>query len=286
MSKNIIIRLKKAGDRTSVFSIQDSMGNTLATNISKIQLIEGLAFIVEDSVVFIIIKASGENCCSKELKVPISTITKPELAAFEFTPSNTSSTWAHLKEANLYNNFYGCIAPYIIEYPFSYQYQDELIQNVKDYTKSYTFLTNSIFNITNKIQTNEYFNKAIVYNEQQSSGLLNLVSKPLNNLQSYNTYPKYNADSKTITFTKSDNFYQYNTFWALEKDKQVPLFLQSCTSLSIDKEINQDNMDYSSRSFRKATIRAKDVKVRHILDNRSDLLLVSQFVVNQSQISY
>lgn len=286
MSKTIIIRLKKAGNRTSVFSIQDSMGATLASSVTKKQLIDGMAFTIDDNIVFVTITSIGINCCSKELKVPITTITKPELAALQFTSSNTSSTWAHLTTPNLYNSFYGCTASYIIEYPFPYQYQDEILQNIKDYTKSYIFLTNNIFNITNKIQTNEYFNKAIVYNDQQSSGILNLFSKPLNNLKSYNSYPKYNTDSKDITFTKSDNFYQYNTFWALEKDKQVPLFLQSCVSLSIDKEVNQDNMDYSSRSFRKATIRAKDCKIRHILDNRSDLLLVSQFVVNQSQISY
>ena len=286
MSKNIIIRLKKAGNRTSVFSIYDSIGNILTPSVTKNQLISGIAFTVEDSVVFITIKSIGINCCSKELRVPITTITRPELAAMEFTPSNTSSTWTHLTTSNLYNNFYGCKSSYVIEYPFAYQYQDELIQNVKDYTKSYIFLTNSIFNITNKIQTNEYFNKAIVYNDQQSSGILNLFSKPLNNLRAYNLYPKYNTDSKDITFTKSDNFYQYNTFWALEKDKQIPLFLQSCVSLSIDKEVNQENMDYSSRSFRKAPIRAKDVKIRHILDNRSDLLLVTQFVINQSQISF
>jgi hypothetical protein len=131
-----------------------------------------------------------------------------------------------------------------------------------------------------------WFNKAILYNGQQSSGILNLVPKPLNNMKEYMSYPKFNSDSKTILFTKSDNFYQYNTFWALQKSSQVPLFLTSCESMSIDKVVNQDNMDYSSRSFKKSTIRAKDLKVRHILDNRSDLHLVSQFTMFNSQISY
>jgi hypothetical protein len=30
-----------------------------------------------------------------------------------------------------YNNYYGTIEPYIIEYPFSYKFQDEILQNVK-----------------------------------------------------------------------------------------------------------------------------------------------------------
>jgi hypothetical protein len=45
-------------------------------------------------------------------------------------------------------------------------------------------------------------------------------------------------------------------------------------------------MDYGKRSFKKDTLRAKDLKIRHILDNRSDAHLVSQFITAPSQISY
>ena len=107
-----------------------------------------------------------------------------------------------------------------------------------------------------------------------------------NNLKEYLKYPVYNVDSKTIIYTKSDNFYQYNTFWGLVKDKSLPLFTKSCESLSIDKVVNQLNMDYGKRSFKKEPLRSKDLKVRHILDNKSDIHLVSQFIVTPSQISY
>jgi hypothetical protein len=99
-------------------------------------------------------------------------------------------------------------------------------------------------------------------------------------------YPIYDVDSKTITFTKSDNFYQYNTFWSLVKDKSIPLFTKSCESMSIDKIVNQLNMDYGKRSFKKEPLRAKELKVRHILDDRSDAHLVSQFIYTPAQISY
>jgi hypothetical protein len=108
----------------------------------------------------------------------------------------------------------------------------------------------------------------------------------MHNLKDYLKYPIYNADSKTITFTKSDNFYQYNTFWSMVKDKKVPLFFTSCESLSIDKELNQGNMDYGKRSFKKEPLRAKNLKVRHILDDRTDIHLTSQFIITPSQISY
>ena len=97
----------------------------------------------------------------------------------------------------------------------------------------------------------------------------------------------YNIESKTITYTKSDNFYQYNTFWSLVKNKSIPLFVTTCCyGLSLDKELNQPNMDYGKRSFKKEPLRAKDLKVRHIMDDNCTTHLVSQFIVTPSQISY
>jgi hypothetical protein len=197
--------------------------------------------------------------------------------------------WRHLTDTKLTNNYYGNIEPYVIEYPFYYQFQDEILQNVKDFTRAYKYLPipDGVFNENAKIETNnQYFNKVIIYNGQQCTGLLELVPKPMNNLAAYNSYPIYNTDSKTITYTKSDSFYQYNTFWNVVVNKAQPLFRTSCESLSIDKVLNQSNMDYGVRSFNKDTMRAKGVLIRHILDDTSDAHLVSQFVIAPSQISY
>jgi hypothetical protein len=289
MVKTITIKLKKAGSRISTFSISDDMGNVLATDVKKQQLIEGLTLYVEDSVNVIVITSTGTKCCGRSWTFPIQYFTMQDLVNIQFKYHNTASLWRHLTNPVMYNHYYGCINPYIIEYPFAYQYYDEILQNVKDYTKVYQYLPNEfgVFDDNRKIETDDYyFNKAVLYNGQQSSGILNLAPKPKRNLQEYMKYPIYHADSKTITFTKSDNFYQYNTFWSLVKNKAIPMFTTSCESMSIDKIVNQTNMDYSKRSFKKEPLRAKELKVRHILDNRSDIHLTSQFIYTPSQISY
>ena len=287
MSKVITIRLTKAGIRTGPFKISDNYGNVLGTNIPKSQVISGITYSVSDDVTVIIIESIGK--CKTRLQMPIEELCIADVAAIKFVPTDTPSLWRHLTNTTIYNTFYGNIEPYIIEYPFAYQYYDEILQNVKDYTKAYRYLPipDGVFNDNAKIETNTvYFNKAILYNGQQSSGVLELVPKPINNLKEYLKYPMYNAESKTIMFTKSDNFYQYNTFWSLVKDKSVPLFVTGCDSLSIDKVVNQPNMDYGKRSFKKEPLRAKDLKVRHVLDDRSDAHLISQFIITPSQISY
>jgi hypothetical protein len=287
MSKIITIKLTTAGARTGPFTITDQFGNVIATNVSKKSLIRGISYEVDNIVDIITIESTGE--CALKKSFSLESITLGDYASLTYTQSTSACLWRHLTDIHTYNYFYGNIEPYIIEYPFAYQYQDEILQNVKDYTKAYEYVTipDGVFNDNTRIETNnKWFNKAILYNGQQSSGLLELVAKPMNNLQAYNLYPKYNSNSKTITYTKSDNFYQYNTFWALEKSSQLPLFNTSCESLSIDKVINETNMDYGTRSFKKAPLRAKELKVRHILDNSATVHLVSQFILTPAQISY
>jgi len=287
MSKIITIKLTTAGARTGPFTITDQFGNVIATNVSKKSLIGGISYVVDNIVSIITIESTGE--CQLKKSFSLESITFVDYASLKYIQSTSACLWRHLTNIQTYNYYYGNIEPYIIEYPFTYQYQDEILQNVKDYTKAYEYLPiiDGVYNDNVKVETNDkWFNKAILYNGQQSSGLLELVAKPMNNLQAYNLYPKYNSNSKTITYTKSDNFYQYNTFWALQKSSQIPLFNTSCESLSIDKVINESNMDYSSRSFKKATLRAKELKVRHILDNSATVHLVSQFIITPAQISY
>jgi hypothetical protein len=287
MSKTITIKLVKTGPSAGPFNISDTNGNIIATDVSKKTLIQGISYSVDDNVNIIIITSTGK--CKSSINVKLETINIVDYQNIKYTQSITGCLWRHLTNIEYYNYFYGNIEPYIIEYPFAFQYQDEILQNIQDYTKAYEYLPipDGVFSQNTRIETNDkWFNKAILYNGQQSSGILELVAKPLNDMSSYMKYPIYNTDSKTITYTKSDNFYQYNTFWAVEKSSQLPLFNTTCESLSIDKVINQSNMEYGPRSFKKATLRAKELKVRHILDNTSKTHLVSQFIVAPSQISY
>lgn len=200
-----------------------------------------------------------------------------------YSGSNTlGSGWVHNTNDGVYNNYFGSVAPYVIEYPFAYKFQDEILQSIKDYSK-----VNKMTNASTFVQTNNiFFNKSIVYNDQQCSGVLNLIPKPLNNLSAYLQYPKYNTDSRDILFVKSDNFYNYNGFWDIVKDYEQPIWLPDCTANSENKVLNTTNLDYANRSFKKYPIRGKDCRIRQILDNRSDVRITSQFIATETQISY
>ena len=285
--KRIVIQLTFSGPNVGPFDILTTSRQVLKEGVSKKELIDGIVVNVNGDETSIIVKSTGD--CALEKYITLKDISVEEYQNLSYTQDTTGCLWTHLKNTQIYNYFYGKIEPYIIEYPFAYKYQDEILQNVKDYSKVYRYLPETIglFDNNRKVQVDDkWFNKAVLYNGQQSTGVLELVAKPQNNMAAYMQYPILNNDHKTITFTKSDNFYQYNTFWALQIDDEQPLFNSSCKSLSIDKEVNQVNMNYGNIAFKKSPLRAKNLKVRHILDNSSTTHIVSQFIVTPAQISY
>lgn len=287
MSKVITIKLIKTGPNSGPFTLTDEWGNTIASGVTVAQVSAGISYTVNDNVNLVTIKSEGR--CQYEKTFPVGVITEHQYQTAKVSTVYTGCIWRHIDDHTLYNSFYGRTEPYIIEYPFSYQYQDQIVQFVKDYSRVYKYFADpyDVTNTVSKIELDDvWFNKAVLYNGQQSTGVLVLVPKPVRSLKAYMQYPIFNSDNKTITYTKIDNFYNYNTFWSIVKDKTQPLFTRTCESLSLDKVVNQINMDYGTRSFKKEPLRAKHLKVRHILDNRSDVNLVSQFTLTPSQISY
>jgi hypothetical protein len=286
----IFVKITEMGYRTDYFNVTDDLGNVLGTNVYKEDLCAGIWYYVPYNATEVILESLGK--CKFFLHKDIIELSAPAIANLENTECsivNTGTLWRHLTDTKLTNNFYGNIEPYVIEYPFMYQFHDEILQNVKDYTRAFKYLPipDGVFNDNAKVEVDDqYFNKVIIYNGNQCTGMLKLVPKPNNNLSAYMQYPIYQADSKIITYTKTDSFYQYNTFWSVLRNRAVPMFVTSCESLSVDKVLNQTNMDYTTRSFKKETMRGKGVLIRHILDNTSDVHLVSQFIIAPSQISY
>ena len=65
------------------------------------------------------------------------------------------------------------------------------------------------------------FNKAVISNSEQTSGILNLNIFPKNNVALSQTYPKLGTDlaSFDVLFSKEENKYRFNQFWDITKDR-------------------------------------------------------------------
>lgn len=238
------------------------------------------------------IQLTSEHFCDRSWTMSFSFRTGAWVSWHSYTPNSYigygtyfqnvtgSDVWTHGKEFDSYCRFNNTQEPYVLEYPFVYKKQDEIIQHVEDYSTSLSYTDPDISYENDELL---YFNKAFIRSTQQNTGMLNLIPRPLNNMAAYLTYPKYNQDSKDILISKSDGIVSFNTFWDISKDKNKPTIQLSCDKLHL--ELDDSNLDYTNKSFSKAPIRAKGVKIRLIRDIETNFKLISNFIVTQSQTS-
>ncbi len=199
-----------------------------------------------------------------------------------FYSGKPDAIWQHNVAIDKFNNFYGSIHPYILEYPYAFNYLDEILQSIQDYSKVLKYSSFRTYVETDQF----YFNKFIGWNGQQSTGLLELAMKQANNMFFNKQFPKYNTDSKTVLVSKSGSFYNINTFWDMVKDPYTDIWTPSCVSVSDYKMLNDTNHDYGKRSYHKAPLRSKELKLRWILDDKDDIKIISGFTLASTMQSY
>jgi hypothetical protein len=205
----------------------------------------------------------------------------PHTNYFQSGVNNTCTVWNHNQNYLTFNKFYDTDYPYIIEYPFSYQYQDQLLQYIEEYATVLKYNSQGIY-----VEPNEtvYFTQAIVYNRQASTGLLNLIPKDINNRAQYITYPKYNPDSVDILVTKVDHMYSYNMLWNNLVDSNIVQWTLNCTPGLGQISLNQSNFDYANASYKKYPLRAKDTRVREIMKRDDNpYKIISKFIISKTQ---
>lgn len=196
-----------------------------------------------------------------------------------FFSSNGDKIYKH--SFGKFNYFYDSVHPYTIEYPLNNQsYKDDILQSVSDGAETYTYVG------TTRIQDNQrYFNRAWIYNDEKSSGELELIKKDRNNLSQSISYPKFLEDKTQILYTKADNLHNFNSFWNLVKIPSLPFTENSCNR-SDGKSPVKSNHKYGVNTYGKEALRGKNFRVRLTLDNASDLYITSRFLITEQQVSH
>lgn len=196
---------------------------------------------------------------------------------------NFSNVWDHNSTFNIFQTFRGVQYAYTLRYPFSYKSLDQILQSISDYCSVMKY---SSFDQSTEINEVVYFNKAIIDNKQQCSGLLILVPKDTNSLYQYIQYPKFNATNTEILVTKSDNMFNFNQFWDKVIDQGQPIWNDICGTTTGLSVLNSINFDYTNRAFKKYPLRAKNCQVTLIQDARYDLKFISRYILQQTQNSF
>ena len=131
-----------------------------------------------------------------------------------------NTIWKHNDTCNDFCNFYDVQYPFEIEYPINTGHTTTVVKSFEYILECYK---HSQLNCVDQFQVlDENFNQAVVYNNEQVSGYLNLNIFPKNNVTLSLTYPKLNQSNLSsfdILFSKEENKYRFNQFWDITKDR-------------------------------------------------------------------
>lgn len=195
-------------------------------------------------------------------------------------PSGISSQWIHNSTNKSYQVFYGKLWPFTIQTVSkgdinknnlnSVEYALDVIRYHNEFDPFYT--------------TNITFNKAVVFNAMQNSGLLELMLKNGRDLSEI--FPIANTDSTTIRVTNADGIWRFNQFYdlAVSRTNNVPLWLNDCAN--VDKKVNPMAVDYQTPDLNKKRIRGEYNRIKLINDKHSKYKFIFKWLVNKSVKTY
>lgn len=203
-----------------------------------------------------------------------------------------NSIWNHNLSNLSYQTYYNVLYPYILEIPISNIPQTEILKAVTINTDIQRYISEADYyslKSINKENYNIFFNKAIIYNKEQSSGLLTLTETPINDMRSRISFPKYNTDNINILYSKYNKVCTFNSFYDITKnyENQQPVFTTEWGQLQafypIDKVLNIDNANYRNTN-KKMAIKSNECYVRLIQDVHQRYKFTNIFeILNQEE---
>jgi len=214
----------------------------------------------------------------------------PQLGHFQ-TAINTptgASLWNHGLTTLTYQTYYNKLYPYIIEYsvntlPLNSQLTSvSLIADIQEYYNSYEYY--SLGTANNKNVAN--FTKAIVYNREQSSGVINLIPEKFGDKMQKVIYPRVTTSGIETILSRRENRFTFNGFWNLAAQSNGQSLWTSQwadiqTSYPIDKLPNTKAIRNLGLAYQKNKIKSEFTRVRLIQDKYNRYKFVNHIQINQ-----
>lgn len=159
--------------------------------------------------------------------------------------SSELGMWSHGLTNKSYGIFYGKKYPFEVEYVIKSENQNKNIDSISLFTEARRYHNNYDYATTNELT----FNKSIIYNELECSGLLNLIPQK-NNFIGNSKFPKTAVDGKSqdILISNGNNVnFDYNYFFSrgLNKTSNIPLLLVDKNQ--INKTVNTEIVKFSGK---------------------------------------
>lgn len=198
--------------------------------------------------------------------------------------SSSNQVWEHNK--GLYQRFYGTLFPHIIEYVSN---SNPLVNSVTDHILLKTSAES--FDAVNEEYLEERFktfNKMLVYNSRQISGLIDLVVKDNDNVD-YLENQTVDSALNQIVIDKNEGYWTVNNLRDYRDDYTIAMFKKDLSSLQtnyfIDKEVNDSAINLAKDWTELESFRDKYLVIRLIFDNFDNIRLITNYSIENERPS-
>jgi hypothetical protein len=164
--------------------------------------------------------------------------------------------WKHNVRTDLFSNYYGEDFPWEVDILQSSGQLVNTVRSIEYNLESYVYKNEG----RDRFHLLDFnFDQAELYNTEQTSGLLNLVLSPKNDIPAVMLYPIINADDIDILYSKEEQKYRFNQFWDVTEDRgefteiQEPIYITQLNGYI--RDLNIDNIDLTKEAFQRKKFR-------------------------------
>jgi hypothetical protein len=232
-----------------------------------------------------------------------------------FLTTKNNTIWKHNALCGgfqAYCNFYGQNYPFELELAISTGTTVTTIKSVEYYLECYK---RSEFNCVDQFHILDFnFDTAVLFNNEQVTGYLNLNLFPKNNVTLSLDYPKINTSnlaSYDILFSNEENKYRFNQFWDITRDRgEFPIgsdypptgplignttilngnysedYIWLTSSNGYDKVLNPNNLNYNKSETQRKKLRNNLNSLFLKREISGDVNMVVKVTNTKNQISH
>lgn len=229
--------------------------------------------------------------CNKSWTISYNFLTKSWVSFHSFLPnvyldwidyfqtSIGSTIWSHNLTNKSYQVYYGKLYPFIImtqskpQYGYSHLDNVEYMMDAVRYHNEYDWFVND--QIT--------FNKAVVFNSKQCTGMLHLVVRNYNDLSEIGQYPNIIAGGTQIEVTNREGMWAFNQFndSVVSSTANVPFITRNCANT--EYILNPTALNYYKSDLDKPRMRGDYFNVMLINDKYSNYKMIFKHLTNKSR---
>lgn len=181
-----------------------------------------------------------------------------------------SSVWTHNLTNKSYQVYYGKLHPFIVDVRASPSIQNKKVIAVEYYLDVVRF--HREFDKT--YVKDKGFNKAVISNRYQTTGLLFLKPNDKSLLHQFLEYPKPTLNGTEILVNKYKNGYQFNDLLnkAKNDENNLPIWISSCNN--VEKFVNLAAVNTLDNKINNKYIEGQELEVRLINDEASNKKII------------